>query len=324
MNKILVKGNNWLGDCVMSIPTINSLKKIFKNSTITILSKPGLSSLYKLVPRVDSVIEHTNFLPTIFKLRKQEYDIVLILPRSLGSAMLGAAPKSKMRIGYKTDGRGLLLTHRLKRSSDILKKHRVYYYHHLLSVFGEVPSVEPPRLELNDTLEKGAVDTVGKSNFIGLNPGATYGEAKMWYTDRYIELSKRLLKEFDMEILVFGAGQDQVIANKIEKAVGHGIRNFTGKTNIEQLSALISRCKLFVTNDTGPMHIADALGIPVVAIFGPTDPVTTRPFSDNHILIRKELECSPCLERVCPLKHHNCMKMIEVNEVFDACKRILK
>ncbi len=324
IRKILVKGNNWLGDCVMSIPTINGLRRLYKRAEISVVTKQNLADLYRLVPAVDSVIGYSGFFDCVVRLRKLKFDLVVILPRSFSSAIIGRSPWSRIRVGYDTEGRGPLLTHRIKRSEDVLKVHRVHYYHNLLNAVGKPPPVEPPSIKVSDDLKEWVSGQLKGSAFIGLNPGATYGTAKRWYTDRFITLVRRLIKDLKLELLIFGTKAEKDIADEISSSIGNGARNFAGKTNISQLSALISRCKLFITNDTGPMHIADALGVPIVAVFGPTDPLTTSPFSNKHTIIRKELECSPCLERICPLGHHNCMKMIQVDEVFQACVKWLK
>jgi heptosyltransferase-2 len=150
-----------------------------------------------------------------------------------------------------------------------------------------------------------------------MNPGATFGIAKQWYPERFIALGKKLSPHG--KIVVVGGPAEAELGSRIASSIPHAI-HFSGKTSLSQLAAILSRCRLFVTNDTGPMHVADALGIPIVAIFGPTDPVVTPPFGKTHTIVRKEIECSPCLKRECPLHHHHCMKWIEVDDVLQACQ----
>ena len=147
-----------------------------------------------------------------------------------------------------------------------------------------------------------------------MNPGATYGLAKCWYPDRFGELGKRLVKKWKASVLLFGKAEEKTIAQEILRHLGDGGIDLTGQTGLLQLAAVLENCRLLATNDTGTMHLAAAAGTPVVAIFGPTDPVTTGPWGEGHRVVRKEVSCSPCLKRICPTDHR-CMKEISVEEV---------
>jgi heptosyltransferase-2 len=125
-------------------------------------------------------------------------------------------------------------------------------------------------------------------------------------------------------VVTVGGSAERELGEGIAREIGNHAASFSGRTNLLELTALVERCGLFVTNDTGPMHVAAALDRPTVAVFGSTDPITTRPFGSNHIVVRHEIECSPCLKRECPLRHHHCMERLTVNEVYDACQRMLK
>ncbi|MBM4308848.1 MAG: glycosyltransferase family 9 protein, partial [Deltaproteobacteria bacterium] len=149
---------------------------------------------------------------------------------------------------------------------------------------------------------------------IGINPGAAYGLAKCWHPDRFAELGRRLCERWKATALIFGREEERSMADRILKSLGGGGIDFTGKTHLLQLAALLERCRLLVTNDTGTMHVASAVGTPIVAIFGSTDPVATGPWGDGHVVVRKEVSCSPCFKRVCPTDHR-CMEGITVDEV---------
>ncbi|RPH41481.1 MAG: lipopolysaccharide heptosyltransferase II, partial [Planctomycetota bacterium] len=240
-----------------------------------------------------------------------------LLPRSFSAAFLAWSAGIPRRIGYAGGGRTKLLTE-MPRPLD--RRHRVYHYHHLLSALGTPPAVTPPRLEIPADAAAWAEEKMPGGPWIGINPGATYGAAKQWFPDRFIDLGRKLSERG--KLVVVGGPAEQELGEKVAKGVG-GIC-IAGRTSVTQLAAAIARCRLFVTNDTGPMHVADAVGTPMVAIFGPTDWIVTPPFGKNHTIVRHEIECSPCLKRVCPLGHHECMKKIDVGQVLRACEAKLK
>jgi len=180
--------------------------------------------------------------------------------------------------------------------------------------------VQPPRLEIPADAAAWAEERMPGGPWIGFNPGATYGAAKQWFPDRFIELGRKLAKRG--KLVVVGGPAEAELGETVAKGIG-GIC-IAGRTTVSQLAAAIARCELFVTNDTGPMHVADAVGTPMVAIFGPTDWIVTPPFGKNHRIVRHEIECSPCLKRVCPLGHHDCMKKVGVDQVLRACEESLK
>jgi heptosyltransferase-2 len=158
---------------------------------------------------------------------------------------------------------------------------------------------------------------------IGMNPGATYGLAKCWYPDRFGEMGKRLSEKWQARVLLFGKEEERPIVHEILKHMGMKGIDLTGKTGLLQLAALIERCTLLVTNDTGTMHVATAVGTPVVAIFGSTPPLTTGPWGDGHVVVKRDVPCSPCWKRICPTDHQ-CMDLITVDEVEEAVDKQLR
>jgi heptosyltransferase-2 len=157
---------------------------------------------------------------------------------------------------------------------------------------------------------------------IGMNPGATYGLAKCWSPARFGELGKKLSKKWRAAVLLFGREGEKSIAQEIVQQIGEGGIDLTGKTGLLQLAALLERCHLLVSNDTGTMHVATGVATPVVAIFGSTDPITTRPWGDEHRIVKKDTPCSPCLKRICPMDHQ-CMDLITVEEVEEVVNKKL-
>lgn len=326
-DSILVKANNWLGDAVMSLPTLEGLKRMHPRARIAVLSLEHLADLYRLLPYVDEVLPYRTALQAVRQMRSRTFQSALILPRSFRSALLAVLARIPTRVGYAADARSALLTVVVPRDPEFLKTHRVYYFYNLLRGFGPPPPVPAPRLPVPDEARSWARERLrgsGSKLKIGINPGAAYGEAKRWGEARFAAVGKRLIRDADATILVLGGPSEADLGGRIAEAVGPAAQNWCGKTTLPQLAGLLAEVDLLITNDTGPMHLADAVGCPVVAIFGPTDPVTTRPFGRNHIVVRHAIDCSPCLERTCPLKHHLCMDSIQPNEVLDAAWKILK
>lgn len=328
----MVKGTNWVGDTIISFPAVSALRQQFPKARITVLTKAPLAELWKAHPAIDEVLPYDmpsgarrilGELQIARLIRQKEIDLAVIFPRSFSSALmvfLGGVPR---RIGYKGEGRGLLLTGGIACTAELLRRHRMYYYLHLIEQLGSYSSPPLPALSLNGAQEKWADTFLSNTGLkgkvlVGLNPGATYGEAKCWPPERFAELGRRLIKDQGAAILIFGSSrpQEKALNAAIAQGIGEGCLNLSGETSLWQLAALLRRCRLLVTNDTGTMHVAAATGTRVAAIFGPTDPCTTSPLGEGHVVIRRDVSCSPCLKRVCP-EDHRCMDLIEVEEVYN-------
>ncbi len=336
---IVVKGTNWVGDTIRSFPAVHSLRTIFPQAHIYVLAKFHLAELWGANPDIDEVIPYDmpKGVRRIFAelkiarlLRGRKIDLAVVLPRSFSSAwmvFLGGIP---YRIGYVGEARDWLLTERVKRSPDLLGKHRMYYYLHLINRLGGCAPPLLPQLSLNGKVQGWSEEFLTQKGLrgkllIGFNPGATYGEAKCWPPERFAELGKRLIKDYDASILIFGSPNPKEMALNavIAQGVGDGCLDMSGETSLLQLASLLRHCRLLVTNDTGTMHVAAAVDTRVVAIFGPTDPRTTSPLGKGHVVVRKEVPCSPCLKRVCP-EGHQCMEFIKVDDVYRVVDAKLK
>ncbi|MFH1228055.1 MAG: lipopolysaccharide heptosyltransferase II [Planctomycetota bacterium] len=339
--RILIKIPNWLGDAVMSLPTIKAMRSLFPGSRISVLVRTNLAELFKYERAIDDIISYENVkglkkigteIKLIQHLKNKRFDLALILPRSFHSALVSLLTKIPRRAGYDSEGRSGLLTDALPRTKEILTRHRVHYFLNLLSIWsGDKPVTSAePQIMLSQEEEKWAVNELkkaaasGAKYFIGINPGATYGEAKCWATERFVELAKELLDKYPgLHIILIGGPDGLKLSQRILCQINSKrATDFTGKTSILQLASLLKKCKLLITNDTGPMHVAAAVGTPVAAIFGPTDISTTGPFGYGHTIIRKEVACAPCLKRSCPTDH-KCMKLITVPDVLKACQKYL-
>jgi len=327
MTKILVRATNWLGDAVLNTPFIEALHKKESFAEIQLLAKPWVSQIFENNPYISKIIEYKSstihkgtigIYRLIKELRAENFQKCYILPNSFSSALIPYLAGIPERIGYARDGRSFLLTNKLQVSKEILNKHQIYYYLNILDRYYDVsikPKVYLIEEEKNKALEMLNAFNISKSyKIIGINPGAFFGSAKRWEPENFANVAIRLRKEFNVVFLIFGTESERIIASYIENLIGDSAINFAGKTTVRELMALIGFCDLFLTNDTGPMHIAAALDVPVAAIFGSTNPKTTGPFSDKHIVIQKDVGCNPCLKRECPFDR-KCFTSITPDEV---------
>jgi heptosyltransferase-2 len=329
VNRILVRGVNWVGDTVLSYPAVQQLKTLFPKSHLAILIPSYLVDLWKTFPYVDEIIpfQKRGGIGSIWEdlnlsqsLKERNFDLAVILPRSFRSAFHIYLARIPIRIGYQSEGRSLFLTHGLRRTKELLHGHRVHYYLKLTEPLGKVESPPSPQIVLREEDRRWAdralkdLGTPEGKPLIGMNPGATYGLAKCWYPDRFGRLGERLAEKWQARILLFGKEEERPIVHEILHHLGTEGIDLTGKTGLLQLAALLERCALLVTNDTGTMHVATAVGTPVVALFGSTPPLATGPWGEGHAVIRKNVPCSPCWKRICPTDHR-CMELITVDEV---------
>jgi heptosyltransferase II len=333
--RILIKVPNWLGDAVMSLPTIKAVRALFPESYMAVLVKSEFEDLFRHETDINEVISYESKhgikrLSVEYKMIKQirgkEFDLALIMPRSFHAALIGFLSKIPNRIGYASDSRSKLLTQTMPRTKENLIKHRVYYFLNLLNIWEKPVPFSAPRITIPKATKDWVNDKIRDIKehiLIGFNPGATYGSAKCWLPERYVNLAKDLIRNKKAWIILFGSPAEEKLNFEIASKINHpNLLNYTGKTSITQMAGLLSVCRLLVTNDTGTMHVAAAVKTPIIAIFGPTDPVTTPPFGNNHVIIRKDISCSPCLKRTCPTDHR-CMKSISVEEIYKECEKYL-
>jgi heptosyltransferase-2 len=329
VNRILVRGVNWVGDTILTYPAVQQLKTFFPHSHLAILVSSSLVDLWKTFPYVDEIIpfEKKTGIRSFWQdlnisqsLKKRDFDLAVILPRSFRAAFQVYLARIPIRIGYRDGGRSFFLTHGVPRTEEVLSVHRVRYYQKLLEPLGKMEDSFSPRIFLREEDRSRAeqlLRELGLSDgrvLIGMNPGATYGLAKCWPPARFGELGKRLSKRWNATVLLFGREEERPIAEEIFQILGRAGVNLVGKTHLLQLAALLERCRLLVTNDTGTMHVATAVGTPVVALFGSTNPVTTGPWGEGHVVVKKGVSCGPCQKRICPTDHR-CMELITAEEV---------
>jgi heptosyltransferase-2 len=266
------------------------------------------------------------------ELRAERFDAALLFPNSFHSAWMAWLARIPLRIGYARDGRGFLLHDPIEPPSPAAYGHQVDYYLQLLFRAGLIDkpqAIEEIRLRLTEAEEVWAerrLDALGLSGPrfpVGLAPGAAFGPAKRWLPERFAGLADRLIGALDADVLIFGSAAERPLAEEIAGAMKHTPVIVAGDTSLRQLLALMARCRFMVTNDSGSMHLAAALGVPLVAIFGSTDERVTGPMGTRVRIVKRDVACSPCGRRVCPIDFR-CMRDISVEEVFRASLEVVK
>lgn len=334
--KLLIRGTNWIGDAVMTLPAIASIRKTFPSAQIHVLAKPWVAEVYRLSPDIDRIFifqepgGHEGIsgkFRLASELRKEHFDLVIYLQNAIEAAILGWLARIPVRAGYDSDCRGFLLTHPVRRTKEIKRVYQVDYYLNMVKSLGCEPASREVSLDsakIADKAERslGQRGLSGVPVLVGLAPGAMYGPAKMWFSDRFGAVAKGLEGIFASRTMIFGSKGDREAAQKVQDAMGGTAVDIAGQTDLSEAIALISRCSIFITNDSGLMHVAGALGVPTLAIYGSTNPVTTPPPGKNSVIIRKEVPCSPCLKKVCPTDFR-CMEDISAAEVLEAAKAML-
>lgn len=332
--KILVRAVNWLGDAVMTTPALSAIRQTWPTAEIVLLANPLVSQLFIADPRVDRVLSFNRQgaekgvmgrLRLAHRLRKERFDLAILLPNSFDSALVPWMAGIPVRLGKASDGRSLLLSGRYHPSGH--GKHEVFDYLQMLQHFGISGDVVSP--QLFTTLEEDQTAAILLSNngiaqqerVLGINAGATYGSAKRWYPERFAQVAAKLAERWNARIVLFGGPGEVELVAAIERELAGNCVNVAGKTSVRQLMALLKRCDFLVTNDSGPMHIAAAFGVPLVAIFGPTDHTGTAPCSDRAIVVRTPVDCAPCKLRECPTDHR-CMTGVTVEQVLQAAEQL--
>jgi heptosyltransferase-2 len=335
IQKILIRSTNWIGDAVMTTPAVRTIRRNYPEAEVTLLALPWVADVFSASPHIDHIFtydkngRHAGIKGKFVlarDLREKEYDAAILLQNAFEAAFITLLARIPIRAGYTTDGRGLLLTHGVKKHRDIKLRHQVHYYQEMLQGLGLNPGPDDLELHIGDEDVFWAANSINqytggqKSTIIGMNPGAAYGPAKCWPADKYAHLAKKLCQDSDVIVVIFGTKADRVAAGQIQDAVNNQIKvvDLTGKTTLGQALGMISLCNVFVTNDSGLMHVSAALQVSTVAVFGSTDHIATGPYSDNASIVRTELDCSPCLETHCPKKHFRCMEDITVDDVAQA------
>lgn len=338
IERVLIRGTNWIGDVVMTLPAVAAIRKTWPRARISVLAKPWVAEVYRLSPDVDDVIlfqepgRHAGIRGKIRlagELRGGGFDCAILLQNAIEAAILARMAGIPLRAGYNSDGRGWMLTHSVRRTKEIRRIHQIDYYLEMVRALGCMSAGREVRLRpgtaYSDRTERlfAGFGIAENLPLIGIAPGAAYGPAKKWFPERFAAVADRLKTEFGAQVILFGSDGDRQSTAEVQKNARQPLIDVAGKTDLTEAIALISRCSLFLSNDSGLMHIAGALGVPTIAVFGSTNPVTTSPVGEKSLVIRHPVPCAPCLKPVCPTDFR-CMELIGVEEVFAAGKKLLR
>jgi lipopolysaccharide heptosyltransferase II len=321
-SKILIRATNWVGDAVMSVPALGAIRERFPGAHIAILAKPWVADLYRRESFADEVILYNS--ESRWKmardLRANQFDCAILLQNAFEAALIAWVARIPNRIGYNRDGRGILLTQSIpvpKRGE--IPRHERFYYLEMLRRAGIIDKLpDSPAIHLTPLSYRN-----GSERTIGVSPGAAYGSAKQWLPERFAEAAGKLATARGASIALFGSKSERALCDQVAAMLtGHDVTNYAGQTTLGQFIELASQCELFLTNDSGAMHIASALGVPTVAIFGATDDLATGPTGAHARVVRQAVECSPCLLRECPIDHR-CMTRVAADRVVQEALTVL-
>ena len=329
---------------MMAIPAMRRLRQSFPQAEITLHTRSWAEGIFRDADFIDQILtfdKTSSKIKDVVResraLREKKFDIAVLLPNSFESALVAKLAGIPKRFGYAKDGRSMLLTFAVKVPAWKNERHEVFYYLNLVSALENDQSItqsgpdDTPALDLNVSAERRAAMR-GKLSGFGLDPakptialgvGSTNSRAKRWPAERYAQLNDRLQEELNANVVLVG-GPDEL---DVSQEVFDGSRAkpvvLTGQTDLAEAVALLAEVDLLISNDMGLAHIAPAVGTKTLVIFGPTNPETTRPFSDDAVIIREGVDCSPCMLRDCPIDHR-CMTRISVDEVFEKAKTSLE
>jgi heptosyltransferase-2 len=331
--RVLVKEVNWLGDLVISLPALRAIRAAFATSTLTVMVKKELASFFDGMTWIDEVMPYTvargirgigDRLSIVGNIRAHKFDLAILFPNSFESAFWATLGGARRRAGFGTDHRTAMLTHRARPEGDALSGHQSQYW---LAMIRETIGVTPIADADEMKLEVGKLHwqkmrawldanrIVPGAPLIAIAPAAAYGPAKEWPPVRYAALIDLITEKTGAECVLVGSPAERELCAKVAATTHSETIVAAGQTDIGDLIALLSVCGGFAGNDSGAMHLASALGIPTVGIFGSTNPERTGPRGPKAGIVYHRLECSPCLERTCRFGHYNCLREITPVEV---------
>jgi len=334
--KILIRVPNWVGDAVMAIPALETIRRTHPNGEICVLARPAVADLFSGQPFADRILKydfrgsHRGWLGRerlAAELRKEQFDAAVLLQNAFEGAWLAWRAGIPERIGFARDARGPLLTKAIRVPQEgEIPKHESLYYLELLRRAGWIETsaaIAPIRLVVSEAERTSAESTLRRVGArentwrCAIAPGASYGAAKCWPPERFALLADRLISDCGADVIFFGTPGEKEIASRIGSKMKLRANYLVGETSMRDVAALLACCSVFIGNDSGAMHVAAAAGLPVIGIFGSTDPEGTAPVTEQFTLIREAVSCSPCFLRQCPVDHR-CMTRITVDSVFAA------
>ncbi|HEV2493054.1 MAG TPA: lipopolysaccharide heptosyltransferase II [Terriglobia bacterium] len=339
--KILVRTPNWIGDAVMSLPALEALRATYPEAEIVLVSKPWVSELFLNHGAANRLIVYdptgdhhgaAGLRKLVSTLRAERFDAAILFQNAFHAAWMAWLAGIRTRIGYARDGRRPLLTEAIEVPQPAAYGHHAYYYLQLVYRAGVIPKptpIEEVRLAVTKTEKTWARNHIeslglyGPRFLVGLCPGASFGPAKRWPLEYYADLADRLIGALHADVLIFGSAEEKPLAEAIAGEMEHTPTIVAGETSLRQLMALLDQCRLVVTNDSGPMHLAASLGVPLVAIFGSTNERATGPLGAHTRVVKQAVACSPCGLRACPIDFR-CMLGVSVESVHRAALEVVK
>ena len=308
--KVLIELPTWLGDCVMATPAIENIVNFYNDIEITFIGSFVSIEAMKIHSKVVKTVVLSKKYTDLYRISKYlgEFDAFFSFRSSTRSKFLKLLISAQNK--YQFDKNKYQNCHQVEKYNDFVNDSL-----NIDSNPGVLKLYKNSKFKIQNS----------KLPLLGINPGASYGSAKRWYPEEFVKVASELSSKYD--IIIFGGPSEKDIAADIEEGlIDSGVKNyqnFAGKTTIPELINKISALDLFITGDSGPMHVAASFQVPTVAIFGPTkDDETSQWMNDKSVIVKKNLDCQPCMKRTCPLKHHNCMKLIKAADVLDVVKRL--
>jgi heptosyltransferase-2 len=350
--KILIVQPSWVGDAVMATPTLRAIRELYPQAHISYLMRRYVKPLYVGMPWADQLITYRTgktrakagkgkFFELAARLRAGRFDLAILLPNSFKTALVCKMARIPRILGYERDGRGFLLTDRLLPSKDkgkFVPSPIVKYYLGLAHYLGsthrdlrmELFVTPAEQREAREVLTRCGLDpdvnrpaAGGGSPLVLVNPGAAFGAAKCWKPEYFAELADRFIDERGATVLLSAAPKERPIVDTIKRHMRHAPVDLSNKgTTLGSLKDIIRRCDLMVTNDTGPRHIAAAMDVPVVTVFGPTHPEWTEIYYAKERQVAVKVFCGPCQKKVCPLDHR-CMTRVTPGMVYATSSTLL-
>jgi heptosyltransferase-2 len=334
---VLVYAPSWIGDAVMSLGALRQLRTRYPEARLTVLARPWVVGLYRGCEAVDDTLEYDyrgrhrgpfGFFRLSRELDKHGFDLALLFPNAFRAAAVVRAAGIPERWGYGTDGRSLLLTRSVPPAPRPFGRHQAFYYLDMMRALGFDAGPPDTTLRLTTEMRQAArrllesFDCQPGEPLIGIHPGAAGGTAKRWIREHYAEVGERLASTRHGRVVLLGGPGELDLTREIRSRIQAPVIDLATKTSLVELMGVIDALSVLVTNDSGPMHLAAALGTPTVAIFGPTDERETGPMGRHSKVLRKHVDCSPCLLKDCPTDHR-CMTEVGVEEVVDAAAQLL-
>ncbi len=332
--RILVRVPNWIGDAVMSLPALVCLKRHLPEGSITVLAKDKVVPVFEALDRGLPILRYDDrgvhrgiggLLRLKEELKREGFSAALLFQNGFEAALVARLAGIKKRVGYARHMRGPLLTDPLEVTDEVNRRHQVYYYLEIVRRFGlDVPDRVDAYPELHVDASLDGLLPEGEQPILGLSIGASYGPAKRWKMEGFKEVAERLAKEYGMQPVIFGGKEDVEGAERLKSMLEVESINLAGRIGLKEFIGALKRVTLFLTNDSGPMHLAAATGTPVVALFLSTEPVLTAPLGRATAYLASPVECRPCFRRTCPVGDYRCMDAITVDDVYRKCVELLE